>query len=169
MFMDSSGHRANILGKNWDVIGVGAYKGPTGKKMWTVLFADKCGTASSRRPSRRRSRPPSRGRRRRGRSPSPRPKPTPKPTPEAHAEADARADADADAPTDRPGSCHRTRRARTRRQPRRPPTAAVRRNGRPPGQPGDGWRTGMRVVDPATGRGLLETIVGGVAGFFFGG
>src|SRR6476469_10521329 len=30
-FMNSSGHRANILGKAWDVIGVGAYKGPTGK------------------------------------------------------------------------------------------------------------------------------------------
>ena len=44
MFMDSSGHRANILGKAWDVIGVGAYKGSDGKKMWTVLFADKCGT-----------------------------------------------------------------------------------------------------------------------------
>jgi uncharacterized protein YkwD len=45
-FMTSSDHRANILGKSWDVIGVGAYKGPGGKKMWTVLFADKCGTAT---------------------------------------------------------------------------------------------------------------------------
>ena len=56
-FMDSAGHRANIMGKTWDVIGIGAYKGPTGKKMWTVLFADKCGSTA--------------------------PKPTPKPTPEA--------------------------------------------------------------------------------------
>ena len=47
--MESPGHRANILGKSWDVIGVGAYKGPTGKKMWTVLFADKCGGSSGRR------------------------------------------------------------------------------------------------------------------------
>ena len=31
MFMDSAGHRANILGSAWDVIGIGAYKGPTGK------------------------------------------------------------------------------------------------------------------------------------------
>jgi uncharacterized protein YkwD len=30
-FMDSPGHRANILGKAWDVVGIGAYKGPTGK------------------------------------------------------------------------------------------------------------------------------------------
>jgi len=47
MFMNSDGHRANILGKAWDVIGIGAYKGPTGKKMWTVLFADKCGSTST--------------------------------------------------------------------------------------------------------------------------
>src|SRR4051794_32787106 len=46
-FMNSSGHRSNILGKRWDVIGIGAYKGPTGKKMWTVIFADKCGSKSS--------------------------------------------------------------------------------------------------------------------------
>src|SRR5580765_2537745 len=58
-FMNSAGHRANILGKRWDVIGVGAYKGPTGKKMWTVLFADKCGSTST--------------------APKPTPKPTPKP------------------------------------------------------------------------------------------
>ncbi len=46
MFMESPGHRSNVLGKRWDVIGIGAYKGPTGKKMWTVLFADKCGGSS---------------------------------------------------------------------------------------------------------------------------
>ncbi len=45
-FMNSSGHRANILGKAWDVIGIGAYKGSDGKKMWTVLFADRCGSTS---------------------------------------------------------------------------------------------------------------------------
>ena len=46
-FMQSPGHRSNILDKRWDVIGVGAYKGPTGKKMWTVIFADKCGSTKS--------------------------------------------------------------------------------------------------------------------------
>src|SRR4051794_20939555 len=60
-FMNSAGHRANILGNAWDVIGIGAYKGPTGKKMWTVLFADKCGGTST--------------------GPKPTPKPTPKPRP----------------------------------------------------------------------------------------
>lgn len=59
-FMKSAGHRENILGKTWDVIGVGAYKGPDGKKMWTVLFADRCGSTTA---------------------PKPRPKPTPKPRP----------------------------------------------------------------------------------------
>jgi uncharacterized protein YkwD len=50
MFMNSSGHRANVLGKTWDAIGIGAYKGPTGKKMWTVIFADMCDTMGSQPP-----------------------------------------------------------------------------------------------------------------------
>src|SRR5438093_1688430 len=62
MFMASSGHRANIMGTRWDVIGIGAYKGPTSKKMWTVLFADKCGSTPTA-------------------TPKPTPKPTPRPTP----------------------------------------------------------------------------------------
>jgi uncharacterized protein YkwD len=41
-FLDSPGHRANIVAEPWSVIGVGAYKGPDGKKLWTVLFADPC-------------------------------------------------------------------------------------------------------------------------------
>ena len=92
MFMDSSGHRANILGRAWDVIGIGAYKGADGKKMWTVLFADKCGDDAAKA------------------TPKPTPKPTRKPTPKAHAEAEAHArptpkptprpPTPADAPTD---------------------------------------------------------------------
>ena len=50
MFMDSSGHRENILNSRWDAVGVGAYKGSDGKKMWTVLFADKCGTSPAPTP-----------------------------------------------------------------------------------------------------------------------
>lgn len=41
-FLDSPGHRANIVAEPWHAIGVGAYKGPDGKKLWTVLFADPC-------------------------------------------------------------------------------------------------------------------------------
>ncbi len=65
-FMNSAGHRGNILGKAWDVIGIGAYKGKTEKKMWTVLFADKCGGTATA-------------------TPKPAPKATPKPTPKPRA------------------------------------------------------------------------------------
>ena len=58
-FMGSPGHRSNILNNRWDAIGIGAYKDPGGKKMWTVLFADRCGSSSP--------------------APKPKPKPTPKP------------------------------------------------------------------------------------------
>ena len=158
-FMKSSGHRSNILGKPWDVIGVGAYKGPTGKKMWTVIFADKCGLDGGRvaggggggskaTPSRSRSR---------GRTPRPTPRPTPEPTPVRTMPP---------IPTDPiglgfgPGGRHqdagiderRGRRLATGRR-REAPTTATRR---------------LRVVDPAPA-GLIETIVGGVTGFYLGG
>jgi hypothetical protein len=45
MFLDSPGHRANVVGRDWDVVGVGAFKGPDGRKVWTVLFADACDRA----------------------------------------------------------------------------------------------------------------------------
>jgi uncharacterized protein YkwD len=48
-FLASPGHRANILSDRWTEIGVGAYKGPDGKKLWTVLFADACDEAASPR------------------------------------------------------------------------------------------------------------------------
>ena len=46
-FLDSPGHRANIVAEPWNAIGVGAYKGPDGKKVWTVLFADRCELAGT--------------------------------------------------------------------------------------------------------------------------
>lgn len=71
MFMDSSGHRKNVLGRSWEAIGVGAYKGSDGKKMWTVLFADKCGSSAPKSTAK----PASKA------TPKPKPKATPKPTP----------------------------------------------------------------------------------------
>ncbi len=65
-FMGSSGHRANILGA-WTVMGVGAYKGADGKHIWTVLFATTCATAPAATPKP---------------TPTPTPKPTPQPTPQ---------------------------------------------------------------------------------------
>ena len=44
-FLDSPGHRTNIVAVPWNAIGVGAYKGPDGTKVWTVLFADRCDVA----------------------------------------------------------------------------------------------------------------------------
>lgn len=61
-WMDSPGHRALILSKDFTRIGIGAFKG-TGadypKHFWTAVFTHPCGSSS------------------------PKPKPTPKPTPKA--------------------------------------------------------------------------------------
>jgi uncharacterized protein YkwD len=46
-FMNSAGHRAHILDARFDLVGIGAYKGPDGKKMWTVIFVDKCGSTTA--------------------------------------------------------------------------------------------------------------------------
>lgn len=43
MFLASPGHLRTILEGRWEAIGVGAYKASDGRKMWTVLFADRCG------------------------------------------------------------------------------------------------------------------------------
>lgn len=42
MFLASPEHHDNIVEPRWDAIGVGAFKAPDGRKMWTVLFADRC-------------------------------------------------------------------------------------------------------------------------------
>jgi uncharacterized protein YkwD len=165
MFMNSAGHRANILGKAWDVIGVGAYKGPTGKKMWTVLFADKCGTTST--------------------APKPTAKPTPRPTKRPAATARPKA---TPRPTPKPATATPAPTPVLELAPIAEPTPPL--NGddflpwdpgteptdapdvsQPTDDPSDGFdgAVGMRVVDRTTTDGLLSTIVGGVTGYFFGG
>lgn len=47
MFMDSSTHRDNILGSAWSRIGIGAFEGADGKKLFTVLFSEPCATAAA--------------------------------------------------------------------------------------------------------------------------
>jgi uncharacterized protein YkwD len=147
MFMNSPSHRENIMGRAWDVIGVGAYKGADGKKMWTVLFADKCGTAPKATPK-----------------PTPRPtarptaRPTPKPAPRATAKATA-------APTPRPAAASPTPTA---------PLISIPPLATPSDEPVDPSPTGgiasivLRVEDPVAERGLFDTIVGGATGAFFG-
>ncbi|MFL5643035.1 MAG: CAP domain-containing protein [Chloroflexota bacterium] len=171
-FMDSSGHRANILGKAWDHIGVGAYKGPTGKKMWTVLFADKCGTAPkptakpTPKPTPKPTRAPARA------TPRPTPRPTPKPTRKpAAAKTAAATPAPTPVPTPEvvigPGPT----------EPIVPDALALTPSLEPdpspipdPADDTAAARTvGMRVIDDGKTDGLLQSIVGGVTGLFFGG
>ena len=67
-FMNSSGHRANIMGKSWDVVAVGAYRTTGDKFLWTALFVDSCASAPAATPKP---------------TPKPTPRPTPRPTPHA--------------------------------------------------------------------------------------
>ena len=152
-FMESSGHRANILGKRWDVIGIGAYKGPTGKKMWTVLFADKCGSSgggSTTKPKAPAVKPVTKPKA----TPRPTPRPTPVPTPVRTMTPEP---ADVVGLGLGPGDRSNTDGgAAASDQPTTAGTAAT-------------GGASLRVVDPATPPGLVETIVGDVTGFFLGG
>jgi uncharacterized protein YkwD len=160
MFMDSSGHRANILGKSWDVIGVGAYKGADGKKMYTVLFADKCGsTKSSSKP---------------GSKPKPRPasKPAasrPKATIKAKAKPSFVIGAAPAAPTSPPRVEPSDAPDLAVPAPAARPTPSALAAEPSPADAADLGRHGLRVVDAAAPPGLLDSIIGGVTGFFFGG
>jgi uncharacterized protein YkwD len=161
MFMNSSGHRANIMGKAWDVIGIGAYKGPTGKKMWTVLFADKCGSTSTPKAT---PKPTPKPTAKPKATPRPTPRPTPKPTPKPAVATPQPTPFPESRPTfpsiDIPEpSVSPTPTDQTPLEPSVPPSE----------EPPVGGAVGMRVADRATSDGLLGTIVGGVAGFFFGG
>ena len=164
MFMGSTTHRANILNKRWDAIGIGAYKGPTGKKMWTVLFADKCGGTAPKPAATPKPKPAATPKPRAAATPKPTPKPTPKATPKP-------APTPTPTPIDENGlgfgpggkddnvtnngnggsSC----------------------GGPPPGKGGDkpsnANSTSLRVVDESVPPGLFETIVGDVTGAFLGG
>ena len=173
MFMDSTDHRRNILGRAWDVIGVGAYQGPGGKKMWTVLFADKCGsTATAPKATPKPTAKPKPATQATPR-PTPRPtaKPTAKPTPEPTPTR-----------TPSPTPIHETRtepddsgngkglgpggQDNGNGQGGDNGNGGQSGNGTPPGQGTSD--TGLRVVASTRPAGLLETIVGGVAGIFFG-
>jgi uncharacterized protein YkwD len=154
MFMGSSGHRANILATDWDHIGIGAYKGADGKKMWTVLFADKCGSSpSATKPTAKpKSQPKPAATVRPTASPKPKPKATASPTPAAEPTPTAtpddilapRGDAVAGGvPTADAGTADAGH-----------PTATG---------------ASLRVVDRPVAGGLLDSILGGVAGFFLGG
>ena len=170
-FMDSADHRSNILGKRWDVIGVGAYKGPTGKKMWTVLFADKCGSTSTapKATPKPTTKPTAKA------TPKPTPKPTAAPTPAAPiiVESPSPEPTTSPEPTDPngfgggPGG-----NGNGNGNGGDTGNGGASGGGPPPGQGGDNpagdASTSMRVVDESAPPGLFETIVGDVTGFFLG-
>jgi uncharacterized protein YkwD len=154
-FMDSSGHRANILGKAWDVIGIGAYKGANGKKMWTVIFADRCGTVKSKpkpKPKPKATKKPTPKPVQRS-TPKPTKKPTPKSTPTSLAPSGDERTFDPE-----PGVAG----------PLAPPPDATEPEASPDDTADIGGAHGLRVLEPSRPPGLVESIVGGVTGFFLG-
>jgi hypothetical protein len=171
MFMDSTEHRRNILGRAWDVIGVGAYQGPGGKKMWTVLFADKCGSTTTA--PKATPKPTAKPKPAAQATPRPTTRPTPKPTPKPTAEPTP-------TPTPSPTPIHEVRtepddsgnglgpggQDKGNGQGGDNGNGGQSGNGTPPGQGTSD--TGLRVVASTRPAGLLETIVGGVTGIFFG-
>jgi uncharacterized protein YkwD len=156
-FMGSSGHRSNILGKDWDVIGIGAYKGANGKKMWTVIFADRCGSTKPKpkpKPKAKPTQAPQRATPKPTKKPTPKPTPAPTPTPTPIEHGPDRVEPGSDDVPDLAPVANV------------PPAAGP---GAAPGEAaGAGGAHGLRVMEPGTRPGLLETIVGGVTGFFLG-
>jgi uncharacterized protein YkwD len=149
MFMDSPGHRENILGRAWDVIGIGAYKGADGKKMWTVLFADKCGSTAARSTPRATPKP----------TPRPKPRSTPRPTPRA---------TPAPTPTPTPEPTPTPPNLNHPGDGIRGPTSHEGANGTTGGASSDDGDPGLRVVSAPPESGLVDSIVGEVTGRFFG-
>jgi uncharacterized protein YkwD len=170
MFMDSAGHRSNILGRSWDAIGIGAYKGAGGKKIWTVIFADRCGSTTTARATPKPT-PKSTPRPRPAATPRPTPKPTPKatpkPTPTPTPEPTIAPETSAESGLSLgPGGPHDGTDIGTG-------NGDNNGNGTPSGQVRDAdpstQEGSLRVTDPSNPPGLFEAVVGGVTGSYFGG
>lgn len=159
MFMGSSGHRANILGKSWDAIGVGSYKGSDGRKMWTVLFADKCGTTAKATPrptARATAKPKPQATAKPRATPKPTPRPTPKPTPRP-------------TPTPSPTPSPIAFRSDEPLDATAAPDGAIVAPSSPGPTVAASSEHGLRITDRGASPGLIETIVGSITGAFFGG
>ncbi len=188
MFMDSSGHRANIMGKSWDVVAVGAYRTSGDHYVWTALFADRCGGATSATPK-----------------PTPKPtaKPTPKPTPRPTAKPTPKPDHQTAKPTLKPTARPTPRPTpKPTRKPTPPPTlgptpppspsptpspspspaptaspspAPAVATPSPAPAPPLAWNGGnlspggLRIVDGPVGQGLVDSILSTISAQFFGG
>ena len=162
-FMNSAGHRANILGKAWDVIGIGAFKGSDGRKMWTVIFADKCGTTAPKPTAKPTPQPTPQPTERPKPTAKPTPQPTPKPTPTPAPTPPLR-------PRVEPDEGDGT--VATTPAPSGPGDGS---GGTGPGTDEGGSSEGalpagerLRVVEPAPAPGLVESFVGNVVGLVLG-
>jgi uncharacterized protein YkwD len=158
-FMESSGHRANIMGKAWDVVAVGAYKGPGDKFMWTVLFADKCGSTTPSATPKPTPKPTAKPK------PAATPKPTPKPTPRPTKRPATPTPVPAATPTPEPTWTPFVQFPPTP-LPSAAPTAAPSGQPAPPNglvPPGQ-----LRVVDAPAELGLVDSILDSVTAQYFG-
>jgi uncharacterized protein YkwD len=146
MFMNSPDHKQNILGPAWDVVGIGAYKGPDGKKMWAVVFADKCGSvapAPTHKPA----------------PPKPTAKPTAKPAPVKPKAS----------PTASPSAAPSSLLSPSPTPPLdATPSPLPGLTPAPSGEVASAPGGTLRIADPAASQGLLESIAAGIAGLFFG-
>jgi uncharacterized protein YkwD len=140
MFMNSPDHRQNILGPAWDVVGIGAYKGADGKKMWAVVFADKCGTVA-------------------GPTPKPKPKPKPQPTSKPAPAKAKPSSAPSPSPTASPSPSPTASPS---------PEATEQPSPAPPGEVAVAASGSLRVTDRPASQGFFESIAAGIAGLFFG-
>ncbi|HEU0242476.1 MAG TPA: CAP domain-containing protein [Candidatus Limnocylindrales bacterium] len=155
-FMNSSGHRRNIMGSAWDVVGVGAYKASGDTFMWTVIFADRCSSSA----------------------PKPTPRPTPKPTARPRATprptAKPKPAAATPRPTTRPSAAPTATPSPSPTaiptllpilaatpSPSPTPRPTPRAPDVPPGQ--------LRITDPPAELGLVDSILQSITAQFFGG
>jgi uncharacterized protein YkwD len=171
MFMDSSAHRANLLGRAYEVIGVGAYKGSGDKKMWTVLFADKCGTTPKPTPKpapepTAQPTPAAEPTAQPAATPRPTPRPTPVATPRpSPTPAPATTPTPTPTPSPTPGA---TPSPTAKATPRATPEATPLPDPTPTLTPTAG-RIPLRITERDSSQSLLDVTVSGVTGSFFGG
>jgi uncharacterized protein YkwD len=174
-WMKSSGHRANIMGKAWDVVGVGAIRWTADRYVWTVLFADACGSAAKATPK-----PTARPTPKPTRKPTPEPtaRPTPKPTTRPTPKPERTT---TPAPSSPPSSVLEPSPGPTPTLEPSPsaiatPSAATPSAG-PPAEPapapiptappGTGWTT-FRVLDRPAEPGLVDSVLDAIAARYFG-
>jgi uncharacterized protein YkwD len=167
LFMDSSGHRANIMGKAWDVVAVGAYRTSGDHYVWTAIFADRCGGSTSATP-----RPTAKA----TAKPRPTAKPTPRPKPAATAKPTARPTAKptpepvtpTPAPTPSPSASPPPTPSPT---PSPTPAPTFVPTPSPPSAWGGGTLPsgGLRIRDGTAEQGLVDSILSTISAQFFGG